>query len=87
MGVARKSELDSRLEAYFATLRSSALKNVLKRGAGNWQVFAAVTGSAMAMVTNASAALIGDGGRIARANPQPARGRLDKRQARRILHW
>jgi uncharacterized protein (TIGR03437 family) len=60
MGDARKSDLDRRLDAYFATLRSSSLRDILKRGAGNWQIYAAVTGSAMAMVTGASAALIGN---------------------------
>ncbi len=61
MGVARKSDLDRRLEAYFATLRSSSLRDALKRSAGNWQLYAAVTGSAMAMVTSASAAIISGG--------------------------
>jgi uncharacterized protein (TIGR03437 family) len=56
-GDARKLDLDERLEGYFATLRSSPLR----RGAGNWQIYAAVTGSAMAMVTGASAAIIGSG--------------------------
>jgi uncharacterized protein (TIGR03437 family) len=54
MGARRKFDLDHRLDAYFATLRSSSLKEVLKR-AGNWQMYAAVTGSAMAMATSASA--------------------------------
>lgn len=61
MGAARRLDLDRRLEAYFATLRSSSLKDVLKRTAGNWQVYAAVTSSAMAMVTSASASIIGNG--------------------------
>ena len=61
MGLARKFDLDDRLEAYFATLRSSSLREALKRGAGNWQMYAAVTGSAMAMLTGASAAMIGSG--------------------------
>src|ERR1039458_9956533 len=69
MGVARKSDLDHRLEAYFATLRSSSLKEALKRSAGNWQLYAAVTGSAMAMVTNASAQIIGSGIRDIMADP------------------
>ena len=63
MGAARRLDLDRRLEAYFATLRSSSLKDVLKRSAGNWQVYAAVTSSAMAMVTSASASIIGNGSR------------------------
>jgi len=52
---------DPRLEAHFATLRAPSLKNLLPRSAGNWQLYAAVTGSAMAMATGASAALIGAG--------------------------
>ena len=59
MGAARKLELDRRLEAYFATLRSSSLREALKRSAANWQFYAAVTGSAMAMATSASASIIG----------------------------
>lgn len=50
----RKPELDNRLRAYFATLRSSRLT-------GNWQIYAAVTGSVMAMTTNASAQVIYSG--------------------------
>ena len=59
----RKSDLDRRLEAYFATLRPSSLREVLKRSAANWQIYAAVTGSAVAMATSVSAADIGSGGR------------------------
>jgi len=62
MGAARKFDLERRLDAYFATLRSSSLKDVLKRGAANWQLYAAVTGSAVAMATNASAQIIGTSG-------------------------
>jgi len=69
MGAARKFELDHRLDAYFATLRSSSLRAALKRGAGNWQIYAAVTGSAMAMVTGASASIIGSDIRDAAAEP------------------
>lgn len=58
MRPAQKRDLDRRLEAYFATLRTSSLKEALKRSAGNWQLYAAVTGSAMAMVTSASASII-----------------------------
>ena len=61
MGASRKFDLDQRLEAYFATLRSPSLREALKRGAGNWQMYAAVTGSAMAMMTSASAQIIGTG--------------------------
>jgi uncharacterized protein (TIGR03437 family) len=61
MSTARKFDLDRRLEAYFATLRPASLKEVLKRSAGNWQIYAAVTGSAMAMATTLSASNIGVG--------------------------
>ena len=61
MDAPRKSDLEHRLEAHFATLRSSSPRTALKRSAGNWQVYAAVTGSAMAMVTGVSAAIIGSG--------------------------
>src|SRR5579859_7988436 len=66
MGDARKFDLDHRLEAYFATLRSSSLSKTLKRSMGNWQIYAAVSGSAMAMATGASASIIGNGVRCAR---------------------
>jgi uncharacterized protein (TIGR03437 family) len=55
----KNSPLDSRLEDYFATLRSSSMKERLKRSVGSWQLYAAVTSSAMAMATNASASIIG----------------------------
>jgi uncharacterized protein (TIGR03437 family) len=60
---------DPRLEVHFATLRAPSLKDVLKRSAGNWQMYAAVTGSAMAMATGASAAIIGAA--MADAPPEP----------------
>lgn len=60
MDTARKLDLDRRLDAYFATLRSSPLKEAMKRSMGNWQAYAAVTGSAMAMLTGASASLLGN---------------------------
>jgi uncharacterized protein (TIGR03437 family) len=63
MGAARKFDLDHRLEGYFATVRS------LKHSAGNWKLYAAVTGSAMAMVTNASAQIIGSGIRNIATDP------------------
>jgi hypothetical protein len=50
--------LDSRLNAHFATVRTSSLADALRRTAGNWQLYAAVTGSALAMTTNASAGVI-----------------------------
>jgi MYXO-CTERM domain-containing protein len=58
MAPVRKHELDQRLAAYSATLRSSRLEETRKRRSGNWQVYAAVTGSALAMATNASAGTI-----------------------------
>ncbi len=58
MGTTKKAELDSRLEAYFATRRTVSLREILKHSAENWQVYAAVTGSALAMATGASAAII-----------------------------
>lgn len=63
MNVARKSDLDRRLEAHFANLRSLPLREALKRSAANWQIYAAVTGSAVAMATGASASILGNGAR------------------------
>ena len=60
---------DQRLDAHFATLRSPSSREVLKRSAGRWQVYAAVTGSAMAMATSASAAVIHNGVAYAAADP------------------
>jgi len=57
----RKLELDDRLNAYFATLRTSSFRYALKRSVENWQLYAAVTGSAVAMATNASAEVIYSG--------------------------
>lgn len=53
--------LDRRLSAHFATLRSSCLAETLRRSAGHWHFYAAVTGSALAMTTNASADVIYNG--------------------------
>ncbi|MGA2135865.1 MAG: IPT/TIG domain-containing protein [Bryobacteraceae bacterium] len=64
-----KLELDHRLEAYFATLRPSTLRDVLKRSAENWPIYAAVTGSALAMTTSTSAAIIGSGLRDTTVDP------------------
>lgn len=58
---APNSELDSRLNGYFATLRASSFGDVLRRSVDNWQIYAAVTGSAVAMATNASASVIYSG--------------------------
>jgi hypothetical protein len=58
----RTLKLNNRLDAYFAALSSRPAADTLKRSAANWQYYAAVTGSAMAMATtNASAAIIYDG--------------------------
>lgn len=59
MSARKKHDLDRRLKAYFATLRPSP-KDAPRR-AVNWQLYAAVTGSAMAMATSASAATVGSG--------------------------
>ena len=66
MGQGRKFDLDHRLEAYFATLRSLPVTEVLKRSIGNWQMYAAVSGSAMAMATGISTSNIGSGVRSTR---------------------
>jgi len=66
---AHKHDLDRRLEAYFATLRPASLRDVLRRSAASWQIYAAVTSSAMAMATSASAATAASGLRDAAAEP------------------
>jgi MYXO-CTERM domain-containing protein len=57
-------KLDSRLNAHFATLRSSSVGSAVKRQACNWQLYATVTGSALAMASSASASVIWGGGPI-----------------------
>ena len=77
MGAPQKLDLEHRLEAYFATVRGSSLgsslgsstRDALKRTAGNWQKYAAVTGSAMAMATSASVSVIGSGLRDVATDP------------------
>jgi hypothetical protein len=65
--------LDQRLEAYFASLRAS-LRERLKRSPANWQIYAAVSSSAMAMMTSAAAAQLGSGVPILlRKAPQASR--------------
>ena len=59
MAARQDGDLEQRLETYFATLRPAPLKEILKSRVGNWQVYAAVSGSAMAMATGAAAAIIG----------------------------
>jgi len=48
--------LKGRLEDYSASARAGATKSTLRQRLGNWPVYAAATGSAMAMAANASAA-------------------------------
>lgn len=57
----QRFDLERRLETYFSTLHSSPLRATLKRKIEHWQIYAAVGGSAVAMVTGASATIIGSG--------------------------
>ena len=50
-----------RLEAYLATTRSGSLRGAPKGGMARWQRYVAVTGSAMALATNASLSSLGAG--------------------------
>src|SRR6516225_307144 len=59
MRSSRKLDLDRRLETYLAAIRAMPLKQALKRRIDNWQIYAAVSSSAVAMMTGASAAMIG----------------------------
>jgi hypothetical protein len=60
--VARKSlELDRQLTSYSAAVRVSAAVGSLRRRLGNWPIYAAATGSALAMATGASAGIIYSG--------------------------
>ena len=54
----RHIELDSRLRAHFATLRSWSVAGTVQRRCGSWQLYATVTGSALAMASSASAGSI-----------------------------
>lgn len=51
----RKPELAAWLDAHFATLDPWKAGFLSRVSAGNWQMYAAVTGSALAMATNAAA--------------------------------
>lgn len=62
-------DLDRRLDAHFATLRSPSPKEALKRSAGSWQFYAAVTGSALATATGASASVIQNAGGVVATHP------------------
>jgi MYXO-CTERM domain-containing protein len=55
-----QTALEDRLKAYFTVLRSSS-RAAVKYTADNWQLYATVTGSALAMGTNASASVIYSG--------------------------
>ena len=62
----KRCDLEWRLEAYFATLHSSQVKEALKRSLANWPIYAAVSGSAMAMITSATASIVNSGVRSIR---------------------
>lgn len=82
MSNARRADLDHRLEAWFAALRSSGLQSKLKRSLGNWQVYAAVSSSAVAMATGAATAMLAAAGPT---NPEPtASVRLTKSGRRQL---
>lgn len=70
-----RTRTDKQLDAHFATLRfcSSA---ILKRATENWPMYAAVTGSALAMATNASAGVIYSGLQNLTAGPVSSVGAL-----------
>jgi hypothetical protein len=55
------SQLDERLSDYAATTRISSAAKALYRRTGNWPIYAAATGSALAMATGASASIITSG--------------------------
>lgn len=57
----KRQDLDRGLEAYFSTLRTQHITDALKRSVGRWQLYAAVSSSALAMSTGAAAALFTDG--------------------------
>lgn len=54
----KNAALASRLDAYSATLRSSGVNETRRRRSANWQIYAAATGSVLAMATSASAGVI-----------------------------
>jgi len=69
MSLISKPGLENRLNEYFAARRASSVGELsvgesLKHSAANWQIYAAVTGSALAMATNASAGVIYGSGPI-----------------------
>ena len=54
-----KFDLEHRLGSYFETLRSPSLKQRLRRSTANWTSYAAATSSAFALLTGASASIVG----------------------------
>lgn len=56
--VERRSALDSRLNGYSTGARVAAAARRLRSRTGNWPVYAAAAGSALAMTTSASASII-----------------------------
>lgn len=56
--VRESDQLDARLRDYSALARVSGAVKTLHRRIGNWPIYAAVTGSALAMATSASASII-----------------------------
>ncbi|MDE3199249.1 MAG: hypothetical protein KGN84_23060 [Acidobacteriota bacterium] len=61
-------DLEHRLEAYFATLKSS------RRTPRPWQIYAAVTSSALALVTGASASVLANSGVLPLPQPYASAG-------------
>lgn len=55
------AQLDAQLSGYSAIARISATAGTFYRRTGNWPIYAAATGSALAMATGASASLITSG--------------------------
>ncbi|HEY4089142.1 MAG TPA: PEP-CTERM sorting domain-containing protein [Bryobacteraceae bacterium] len=55
---ARRDALDSRLSGYSAGAKVAAAARKLRSRTGNWPVYAAAAGSALAMTTSASASII-----------------------------
>src|SRR5690242_12748678 len=61
MKLRRISEVDRRLDDHFSSLPSlSAARRRAKQSVSNWHVYAAALSSAAAMVTSASASVIGE---------------------------
>lgn len=58
MTASKRVELDNRLNDYSALTRVAAATKKARGAAGNWPVYAAAVGSALAMGTNANASII-----------------------------